>query len=144
MDVPWIGTVTLASNGTLLITGLANSQELTVTRRSGAATTSAVLGNPRAKIYDVYVFRTTSPWVDRLVFDRNAKTATMSDPIQRSAGDAPTLVIQAPRGSNVIVPISQVRRVRIETLDGNDRVTLKGLKRPTTVLGGAGDDTLMG
>jgi Ca2+-binding RTX toxin-like protein len=144
IDVPWIGTVTLASNGTLLISGLAKSQELTVTRRSGASTTSKVLDNPRAKSFEVYIFRDESPWIDRLVLDRKAKTAALSDPIRRAAGDAPTLVIQAPGGSNVVVPINLVRRVRIETLGGDDHVALKGVKRPTTVLGGAGNDTLVG
>jgi len=144
VDVTWIGTVTLASNGTLLVSGLGTSQELTITRRSGASAISKVMENPRAKNYDVVIFRDRSPWIDRVVVDRKAKTAAVTDPIHRLAGDDPALLIQAPGGSNVIVPINLVRRVRVETLGGDDLVTLKGVKRPTTVLGGAGDDTLVG
>jgi Ca2+-binding RTX toxin-like protein len=144
MDVSWIGTVTLASNGTLLITGLANSQDLTITRRSGASMSAKVMENPRATSYDTFVYRTSSPWVDRVILARDgAKVSSISDPIRRSAGDGPALVIQAPGGSNVVVPINLVRQVRVETLGGNDRVTLKGVKRPTTVLGGAGNDTIV-
>jgi Ca2+-binding RTX toxin-like protein len=144
IDVTWIGTVTLASSGTLLISGLGNAQELTVMRRSGASTISKVMENPRPRNYDIVIFRDRSPWIDRVVLDRSAKTAAVTDPIHRLAGDDPALVIQAPGGSNVIVPINLVRRVRIETFGGDDRVTLKGLKRPTTVFGGAGNDTLVG
>jgi hypothetical protein len=144
IDVSWIGTVTLASTGTLLISGLANSQELTVARRSGASTASRIMANPRAKLTDVYVFGDASPWVQHMVFDHNAKAAAMSDPIRRATGDGPAFVIQAPGGSNVVVPISLVKRIRIEALGGNDHIALKGVVRPTTVLGGAGNDTLTG
>jgi Ca2+-binding RTX toxin-like protein len=144
MDVSWIGTVTLASNGTLLITGLGNSQDLTITRRSGASMSAKVMENPRATKYDTFIYRASSPFVERIVLARDgAKLSSISDPIRRSAGDGPALVIQAPGGSNVVVPINLVRHVRIETLGGNDRVTLKGVKRPTTVLGGAGNDTIV-
>ena len=144
IDVPWIGTVTLASNGTLLISGLANSQELTVARRSGASTASSIMANPRAKLTDVYVLGDASPWIQHMVFDRRAKTSAVEDPIRRATGEGPAFVIQAPGGSNVVVPINLVKRIRIETLGGDDHVVLKGVVRPTTVLGGAGNDTLTG
>jgi Ca2+-binding RTX toxin-like protein len=144
IDVPWIGTVTLASTGTLLISGLANPQELTVARRSGDSTANRIIANPRAKLTDVYVFRESSPWVQHMVFDRSAKTAAVEDPIRRATGEGPAFVIQAPGGSNVVVPINLVRRIQIQALGGDDRVVLKGVVRPTTVMGGAGDDTLCG
>lgn len=68
-------------------------------------------------------------------------TGTPGDDVIEVVASAAQFTVTANDGSATF-PAGAVRRVRVDALDGDDRITLRH-PRPSTVLGGAGDDTIV-
>ncbi len=155
-EIPHLGEIQLTRRGTLIVKGLPGSQNITVISADSAMRASEfVLTNPLDPAHpstssfvacEYSTVRSFSLAVgpQEGEFTPDTDALGMELGMRQFTGDGACFVISADDGCNVVIPKNIVRRFNIDAGGGNDVVVLKNVRLPATVLGSAGDDTLLG